>query len=305
MNYQEFLSTCLDGVKKIVGKEGNVKMYKVNKNNGVVLDGIIIMEEGKNFSPTIYLNSLYEKYKSGTQIEDIIEDIYMIFLSNRNNIKIPEGFFLDFEKLKSFVAFKLINYDKNKKLLEDIPYRRWKNLALVYYVVCDELHFEEEHATILIHNSHLDFWNIDESVLFKLAYDNTPRIYPYVFENMVDVARQIYMNVGKSKKDKEILVRIMENESDFPMYVLTNDIKNNGAISILYDGVMSKIAKDLNSDLFVIPSSIHEMILIPSEEGINKAGLEMMLRTINHEEVAVEEQLSDNVYFYKKDYGFL
>lgn len=302
MNYQEFLDACVDSVKKIVGKEAEVVIHRVTKNNGIVLDGLVIMEHSRHFAPTIYLNDYYAKYLAGCGIDDIAARIYRLYLSSCNNLTLPDDFFLDFEKLKDQIAFRLISYERNKELLRKIPHRRWKDLAIIYFVVCDNI--DRERAVVTIYDNHLKLWDVTEKILYELAMKNTPRLYKAVLRPMNQVVSEMILKESNEDSIEELLEHVNKMNEEFPMYVLSNEMKTQGAACMLYDGLLAKFTNHIEADVYIIPSSIHEVILIPIDGEVTREGLADMVRSVNQTELSVEEILSDEVYVFTRKNGF-
>lgn len=303
MVYQEFLNAVMEGVKKIAGEEAEVLIHQVTKNNGIVLDGLVVMEGGKRFSPTIYLNEYYSEYLEAGDIDEIAGKVYRLYLENCNNIVLPEAFFLNFEELKGQIAFRLVSFEQNRRLLEQIPYRRWKDLAIVYFVVCDNL--DKERAVVTIYNNHLELWNVGEEELYRLAADNTPRLYKAQICPMNQVISDMILKESEHEENvEELISNVNRMNEEFPMYVLTNEMKNYGAACMLYNGLLQDFTRRIQADIYIIPSSIHEVILIPVDEDISRESLVDMVQNVNKEELSREEILSDTVYFYSREKGF-
>ena len=89
--------------------------------------------------------------------------------------------------------------------------------------------------------------------------------------------------------------------SDCNMYVLTSKDSIFGAISMFYPNGLKELAKELGSDLYILPSSIHDVIVLPAQEEIDADMLKDMVHRVNKDYVDVEELLSDSVYYYKKE----
>lgn len=113
---------------------------------------------------------------------------------------------------------------------------------------------------------------------------NTPRLLPYELTDILELIRQI------SNVDSGML------RQDPPMYVLTNTEKSFGASAILFPAILQAVRARLQSDYYVLPSSIHECIIIPSDEQLDPEALHEMVKEINEEHVAPEELLGDSVY---------
>lgn len=302
MNYQEFLNAVVECVRKIAGKEAEVFIHRVTKNNGIVLDGIVIMKNGSNFSPTIYLNGYYSMYLSGCELDEIVRRVYDIYLNSIGNVTIPDDFFMSFEKLRNNVAFRVINYERNEKLLENIPFRRFKNLAIVYFVVIDDI--EEGRGIVTIYNNHVGYWNISEDILYNCAMINTPRLYPAEIKPMNQVVSDMILKESNEDNIEELIAHVNRMNEEFPMYVLTNSYRSYGASCMLYDGLLMKFARHIEADLYIVPSSVHEIILIPVDGDVTKEGLDEMVRNVNSTELSKEEILSDTAYLFTREKGF-
>ena len=302
MNYQEFLNAVVECVRRIAGKEAEVFIHRVTKNNGIILDGIVIMKNGSNFSPTIYLNGYYSMYLSGCELDEIVRRVYDIYLNSIGNVTIPDDFFMSFEKLRNNVAFRVINYERNEKLLENIPFRRFKNLAIVYFVVIDDI--EEGRGIVTIYNNHVGYWNISEDILYNCAIINTPRLYPAEIKPMNQVVSDMILKESNEDNIDELIAHVNRMNEEFPMYVLTNSYRSYGASCMLYDGLLMKFARHIEADLYIVPSSVHELILIPVDGDVTKEGLDEMVRNVNSTELSKEEILSDTAYLFTREKGF-
>lgn len=298
MEYEVFKQHIRDGVEAQTKKGGKVLVNHIIKNNGRELDGLVILDEGCNVAPTIYLNSYYEQYQDGRKISDIIKEIINIHKSNKDNLKFASDMFNDYNNVKDKVVYKVINYDKNSKLLLDVPHRKMLDLAIVYYCLLEQ--DKGISATALIHNSHLKSWNITEEELYEDAIINTPKLLKSCIRPMSAVLREMIEidddddNDDKEERDTQLIGR--EGE----MYVLTNENRVNGAACMLYEKVLDKFADLMQADLYILPSSVHEVIILPKQSTYDKKMLQDMVREVNVEGVAADEVLSDNVYEYSR-----
>jgi hypothetical protein len=274
------------------GKGGSVTLNHVIKNNGCELDGLVIMEKGKNVAPTIYLNSYYEQYMEGKNLDDIVGEILHIYTIHKDTIRIDTDNFGDFEKMKNCILYKVVNYEKNKKLLESVPHKKILDLAVVYYCLLGQ--FGDESATALIYNRHLENWKISEEELYKSALENTPQM----LESRIYPMSSIINKMCGEEEEVNIA-------GPMDMYVLTNKCRLNGAACMLYEDVLRDFSVALGVDLYILPSSVHEVILLPMLDNYEREELEKMVCEVNAESVSKEELLSEHVYtFYRKD-GFL
>ena len=116
MEYCEFLENIQNRTKSIAGEGGKVTVNHILKNNGKELDGLTIMEEDSCISPTIYLNDYYEQYENGRGLDNILSEIRLIYMQNKDRIKINTDLFYDFLKVRSMIVYRVINYEQNRKL---------------------------------------------------------------------------------------------------------------------------------------------------------------------------------------------
>ncbi len=306
MDYTEFINYIKDSFKEIMGGNSRIDLKTIIKNNDCELDALVIMEGEGVISPTIYLNDYYEEYKRGKCISDIISMIYKAYKNYKINSSISIDYFKDFSRVKNSIVFKVVNRDSNKKLLKDVPYYEYLDLAVVFYFIINT--DEIKNATALIHNRYLEMWNVRKEALFAIAKRNTPRLLRYEIKDINDVINGF--DNERNEADSEFAnetdgiekAEAGNNNKKGKMFVLTNNLKINGAACILYDDVIRNFAAFMGNDLYIIPSSIHEVILI-SAGGADKDELNHMVRNVNKDEVERYEILSDHIYMYdlKKD----
>jgi len=298
MEFEKFTNKMLFAAEKYFQEGTKVVINQVAKNNGVILHGLTIMEDGCNIAPTIYLNGLYESYEAGTTFSEIFHRVIKAYEENRIEENINIEFFTDYESVRHRIVYKLINYNKNKHLLEDIPHIQYLDLAIVFYclMICDSF----GNGSIMIHNSHCNMWNVDAQKLYQDARLNTPLLLGAELKSMEEVISQLL-----DETEIEETNQWEEEVRDVPMYVLSNKTKIHGAACMLYENVVSDFAEYLHRDIFILPSSVHEVILVPSH-GIEKAqNLIDMVREVNETQVEEEEVLSDSVYFFSREAGQL
>ena len=285
MMYELFIKEVKEAVESKVGTGFDVTVNKVTKNNDLVLDGLVIKATDTNIAPTIYLNSYFDKFSDGVMdLDDVVESIIDTY-NHHNSVTFDVSTFTDFDAVKNRICYKLVNTASNKKLLEDVPHRELFDLSVVYYVMVAV----EDDATgsILIHNNHLSFWDVTEDDLYKEGTINTEKLLPANIKGMFDTLSEMV--------DMEDL----PNTDDF-MYVLTNKEKLQGASTILYPDVLKSFADRKNANLWLLPSSIHEWIIVCDDGNMNRETLSEMIQEVNSTQLAVDEILSDHPYYYNR-----
>lgn len=285
MTYQEFKEFIKLSIQKELGSNVTVTIQDIIKNNNTHLDGLTVFSSTFNISPTIYLNYYYKQYEAGRSIELICQELINTYKDNQPKTNIDISFFTCYEKVKSNIVFKLINYERNSELLKDVPHFRFLDLAIVFH--CLLRTDATGNATILIHNHHLTYWNITQDDLYALATANTPRLLPYDLRSMTDVL-------------KELMIDETDDVPVCPMYMLTNHSKLNGSVCILYHNLLKDFANRIESDLFILPSSVHEVLIIPAMHNDSYQELSDMVKEVNSSQLTSEEILSDHVYYFSR-----
>lgn len=285
MNYHEFVLQLQERLRAELGEEASVELHQVMKNNDIRRDTFLITGKESHISPAVYLEEYYHAFQAGMELPKIAEEIQKLYRKCCSQKKWDTSVFLDFEKIKEKIFCKLIHRDRNQELLKDVPFVSYLDLAVVFYCVPGE-NFGS--GTILIHRSHMELWKVSEQKLYQTARENTKRLLPCSIYKMSDILEEITERQEEPGTPIETL----------PMYVLTNERRCLGACGILYDSVLEEAAAKIGERFYVIPSSIHECILIPEEQAAAKEELEAMVRDINRTQVLPEEVLSDRIYHY-------
>ena len=303
MNYEGFLTQVQKSVGDIIGEGGKVSISHIIKNNGMELDGLIIMMKDSNVSPTIYLNSFYDERCTGRPFDEIIDNIIEVYNENKDKVTICADFFMNFDNIKDKVVYKIINYDQNKKLLQKVPHKKILDLAVVFYCLIEQ--GELGNATALIYNTHMQTWNVDIDAIYEIAIENTPKLLKSNIKKMADIIKELFLQEHNFNEDEslDIFNKIDGDDISADMFVLTNISRINGAACMLYEDVLSDFANSIDSDLYILPSSIHEVIIVPQVNNLDKTELCQMVKEVNAEGVAEDEILSDHVYVYCRESG--
>ncbi len=287
MQLKRFIHKITQGVQEFIGEKAVVENRRVTKNNNVILDGLIIRERGQNAAPAIYLQEYYEQYREGKQISTIIYEIIQLYERQKLEGDLDMGFFAEYAQVKDRIAYKLIHYERNKAFLMDVPHIRYLDLAIVFYYMVNNALLTC--ATIQITKDHCAMWDVAEKELYETAKGNMPRLLPHELKSIGEILQ-------------EAQEEFLPGQGTHPMYILGNSQKLFGAISILYDGLLRDFAKTLGTDIFILPSSIHEVVLLPDSGDIALSYLESMVYDVNRTQLEEQEILSDSVYKYVRAY---
>lgn len=209
----------------------------------------------------------------------------------------------DFDKISKLLCTKLINAERNKKLLLDTPHVIIHDLAAIFYIVISNNNNSIKY--LIIKNEFINDWNLTVDQLYKIAMENTQKIFKGTIDSMAFIIDKIIMNNEKIKNHYDLPIDYNGNvdKNKIDMYVATNHLGINGSIVILYNGLLKEFASKIGKDLYILPSSIHEIILVPISVNspVTVDGLKEIVRSINETEVAPDERLSDNIYRYNKN----
>ncbi len=275
MTYETFQATLLAELKGHFPPDTTITVHRILRNNQVAVEGLTILESGFNISPTIYLKEYYEDLQRGMSFPSVFQEILDTYYHYRPTEPIDLSFFKKFQNVSSRIAYKLIHYERNRELLLGIPHIPFLDLAIVFY--CLVTSGGPTNATILLTNDHLRFWNTDRDAIYRLALENTPLLLGSRFE-------QTSFSVS----------------SPIPMYMLTNESGYLGASCLLYNHLLKQLSDRLDADLYIIPSSVHEVLLVPATVHMKPADFNRMIVEVNSSQLSSEEILSDHVYYYSR-----
>jgi len=285
MNYQEFVLSVKEHISSRLGCTVKVHLHTTIKNNGKERIGLTIANEQVNIFPTIYLEEFYEQYQNGFSVDSIAENIAKLY----DEIKFDHDWDIDsvtdFSSVKSKLICKLINAEKNQALLKSHPHVLFLDFAVIFYIL-HEAAFPGM-ATIPVTNELMNFWGVTLDELHQQAMLHSPKLLPATFKPMRTVIEEL---LGQP-------CELKSSDSDI-MFVLSNCSRAFGASCILYNGILEQIACQLGENYYVLPSSIHEMIIIPESKSPGKETLLEMVTEINETQVAEEEVLVNSVYYY-------
>ena len=298
MNFEEFLSKTENSLRAFWGTGTQIEIKDIRKNNGVLLKGLVITQEKESISPTIYLDGFYQDYLKGKAFGRIVEEIIHLYKENKVKVPINMDFFLDYKAVRGRIFQKVIHYEKNRELLDNIPHKRFMDLAVVvYYAYMNDF---LGRGSIQITVSHLDKWGISEEKLFEDASKNTREKLGVEILGMKDMLTELFFDNQCDADAAQVKEAVSYVERDVSMHVMTVKGRYFGAACICDTEMLKCFSERCNCNFYILPSSIHELILIPDTGFENPENLRRMVREVNAEHVEEEEQLSDNVYYFNR-----
>lgn len=305
MEYQNFVSKIRDIVAEKMGPDFEVFTRRILKYNSVELESLLIKKGEMQVMPSIYLESFYREEENGTGLESVADSIIGLYYQCMDNMEERVNIDFSAEKARKHIIFRLLNYERNRELLKDSIYIRVNDLAAVYYYCTSEE--GETISSVRLTEDNLSHFGIERDELYQLAKENTQRMFPYSVKTIKDVMENILekkLELDGNDAESEVseIKNLLNSENKMEMYVLTNSKGINGATCLLYDGLLDGIYREMECDFFILPSSIHEVLLIPvKENGDEEDYLKDMVKTVNRTQVSAQEYLSDSVYRYSRD----
>lgn len=289
MSYEEFVELVEKRMRECLPQEWNICIRTVIKNNGSEHKGIVIREPDINISPTIYLEEYFERYQSGCTLDEITHQIGMLYRHVKMSHRWEGTFLTDYENIRSRIIYRVVNCRKNEEYFKEIPYVPFLDLAVVFYVMLD-LDEEEQTAFMPISKEHLQLWDVKAEDVYKEACKNTEKLLPAEFAPMQTILCEMS---GEELWEEE--------QAKDDAYILTNSSRNFGATAILYHSCLRHIGEYLAEDFYVMPSSIHEVIILPVSMAPSWEELNFIVSEINETQLKSEDVLSDGAYFYCRE----
>lgn len=290
-NIDEFSEVMREGIGRSLGSEYDVSVERVLKNNSCEYYGIIIkhnkMNDDITVAPAIYIESWYERYLTGENVEDLEIDLLNAYRDGVNVSKSIQIDNINKDGVYNCLYYRIVNKKRNERLLTDSPYIEFLDFAITFHY----LYMEncEGIQSFRITNKLMNDWEFNVQELFSIADNNMERLFPDKLQNISEI-------IGNLQDGVEYL----DERMILPIYVLTNKQGINGAAALLYSQRIKELAEELETDFYVLPSSIHEVLLVPDNNEYGPEWLRNMVKEVNSVQVAPEEQLSDNVYYYTR-----
>lgn len=293
MNNEEFKNEFVEALKENLSERGNnvdVKVSTVEKMNQSY-EAITITPEGSNIGMNMNLEVFAEAYESGVPFNEIVEQVtnkVEAHLADMPTFDVQS--LTDYEQMKDKLAMEVVAADRNADLLAKVPHQEMEDMAVVYRFVMES--DENGRASILVSNDLLDKMGVTPEQLHADALENAPELRPAVIKGMSEVMMDM---MGE---DAHEMFGIDEFPQDEMMYVATVPDKISGAGVIAYQEFKDQAAEKLGGDFYILPSSIHEVLLVKDDGAVNFNDLKSMVEDVNATQVAPEEKLTDSVYHY-------
>ena len=299
---ENFVKRLIDVLKTKFTKELEFDYQMIIKTNDLCRPALIVREPKKEVGKTIYLEEAMKKHMvEGVDIDDLAEDI-VSFYETKSEFEELTALYL-IEQMKNFeylldghITLKLINRSMNERFLQGKAYLEFLDLAIVFCMTLRDS--DSGIGVIVIPKEFTRFWNISLREAFKKVLNVLERNYPITRTTLFEfMLRQI-----KNHSDELEEMHIHDFDVSKEMYIQTNQLNLNGSTTMLYRNNLAEFCEEKGIDeVYIIPSSIHEIILIPKFEEADEKYFKSIIREVNDTLLASDEILSNNLYIYNKN----
>lgn len=273
------------------------------KNNGIRMTGIEFQREGSSISQIIYLEPFFEDIRQGKETETVLKDIANSYIQNVNTGRMAEmntQQLIDFESVRQSIEPVLVHTAENRELLGQMPHRKIADLSLYYRIVFQD-QGNDMQASMSITNGHMKQWGVTEQELYHQAVANMENRETNTLTPMEDVLASMFTGKGE---ERNLLTEGSVECAKLPQegfYVLTNERRIYGAALLAVPGVMEKVDQLFPEGYYILPSSLHEVLIVEKDKNLSAKELGEMVREVNRAEVSPQERLSDCVYEYDRE----
>lgn len=289
MDFKEFVNKLEQDLKDAmadISPGATVDVRSVEKLQEGSYTGITISPAGGNVGMNLNANQLFDQMQDGQSYEGVLA--VAVSTAERGLHDMPAvdvSELMNYEAAKKYLCFDVVGSDRNADMLEKVPHTDKENISMVYRLQLDST--ENGAATVLITNAMMEQFGVTKEQLHADAMENAQEIRPADFRAMAAVMAEM---MGMPEE--------MMADMAPPMYVATNQDKVQGAAVMFYPDFMDQAAKELGGDIFILPSSVHEVLILPDDGNMNAQELKEMVTSINASEVSPEDRLTDSVYHY-------
>lgn len=290
MDFEKFKESLIEDVQQALYKKGieaNVSTNEVSKLNETY-EALTVTPEGSNVGVNVNMENFFEAYENGVGYDAVVDRaIRVIENALDQQPAIDVSSLTDYSQMKDKLIMEVVSKEANEEMLANIPHVEMEDMAVVYRFVLDSN--EDGRATILATNQLIETMGVTPEQLHMDAMENAPELKPAIIMGMTEMLADMGMPMEMMG---------MEAPTQEFMYVATVEDKINGAGVLAYQNFMEQAAERIGGDFFILPSSRHEILLVPDNGEADLQQLKDMVREVNATQVAPEEKLTDSVYHY-------
>ncbi|MBR4781078.1 MAG: hypothetical protein IK014_06960 [Lachnospiraceae bacterium] len=294
MDYENFKEQFVADVKDRLAEQGadvKVSVNEVNKLNESY-EAITVTPEGSNIGVNMSIEKFYDAVQDGTPYDSVVDKaVETIGRGIEQRPDIDVAALTDYSQMKEKLAMEVVSAEANKEMLENVPHQNMEDMAVVYRFILSS--DDEGRASVLVTNQILENMGVTPEQLHADAMENAPQIKPAEIKGMSEVMAEM-MGIEQA----EMMGIVPVDPKDEQMFVATVPDKVHGAGVLAYQDFMDQAAERVGGDFFILPSSIHEVLIVPDNGKMDLKDLENMVKEVNATQVAPADKLTDSVYHY-------
>ena len=294
MDYESFKEQFATDVKDRLNEDGmdvKVSVNDVKKMNDSY-EALTITPEGSNIGVNLPIDKFFGALEDNVPYDSLVDKaVEAISRGIEQKPEFDVTALTDYSRMKDKLAMEVVSAEANREMLETVPHKDMEDMAVVYrFIISSD---EESRASILVTNKILDTMGVSAEQLHADAMENAPQIKPAEIKGISEVMAEM-MGVNQA----ELLGLFPVKPEDEQMFVASVPDKTHGSGDLAYENCMDQAAERLGGDFFILPSSIHEVLLVPDKGDTSLKDLESMVREVNATQVAPADKLTDSVYHY-------
>ena len=288
MDYEQFKEGFREDLKAALQARGiaaDLRENHVEKLNQSY-DALSVTPEGSNIGVNLNLGSIFEAHDAGLSYKEALDRAVSQVEAGIQQIPaLHAADIVNYDEMKNKLSMEVVSAERNADLLQKIPHEQMEDMAVVYRLILGET--PGGHNTLLVTNDLMEQFGINREQLHADAMVNAPEIRPSEIRGMTEVMNEMFGGMMPEM-----------DPADEQLFVASVPSNEHGAGVIAYPNFFEDAAEKLGGDFYVLPSSIHEVLLVRDNGEMSVNDLEDMVRSVNASEVRPEEQLTDHVYHY-------
>lgn len=287
MDYEQFKVAFAEDLKtnlQKLGIEADVSEHHIEKLNDSY-DALSVTPKGSSIGVNANLDEIFHAIERGRDYNEVLSGVTESLKGSLEHMpKLQVSDLTNYAEMKNKLAMEVVSAERNAKMLQNVPHEQMEDIAVVYRLVLDSS--KDASSTVLVTNDLMDKFGITHEQLHDDAMKNAPLIRPAEIKGMEETLNE--MQGGPA----------LEPDPDEILFVAGVPDQSHGAAVIAYPNFFEDAAEKLGGDYFIIPSSIHEVLLVKDTGEMNSRDLAAMIKEVNATEVAPEDVLTDHAYHY-------
>lgn len=291
-NYELFIEQLTNGIHNIT--DIPLENIKFTNKEGDRLNITFAEHDDAYEVCSVRVDEVYKAYHEGAKLNAIVNYISNDVLHAKNyNIYDKTKTLIDYDTAKSRLFVRLLNCDRNSDILKNVVHKTLGDIALTVCAIVDN---RENLISTKILKSMVEKWRKTETDIFNEALENTYRATPpriYKWEGVLcdeSYAGESFMN------DEDVC----DLDKSFSGNILSTTRKTNGAVAVFLPGVAEKISELLDSDFYMVFTSIHEVMIHSTGSGVDLKDLKLVLQDTLREATPSSDYLTEKFYKYNR-----